>query len=444
MDENGNSVLNKVKKTRKGYGGIVMKKFITLLLALSMTIACFSFTACGKKDNKMKVGLLCLHDDQSTYDKNFIDAFNAACKAKGVKGIIKTDIPENSAECEEAAEDLVDSGCKIVFADSFGHENNVLSVARKHSDVQFCHATGTQAKGANLPNFHNAFASIYEGRFLAGVAAGCKLLAMYEANPGIAKNGVITVGYVGAYDYAEVKSGYTSWLLGIRSVFKDANNGITVNMIVKFTDSWYDQDDEESAATALIDEGCVLISQHADSWGAPMACENLDIPNVSYNGSTESRCPKTFIVSSRINWQPYFEYVIECVQKGNTKEMESDWVGTIASNSVILTPLGKRASVAGTQDVIDTYRNALLNGTKKVFDTSLFTVSSYEGGAYAELTNVMMDENKKLVSAKQNGVEVVKTANGITYFDESVNRSAPYFDINIDGIRLIAASPKKA
>ncbi len=422
-----------------------MKKFITLLLALSMTIACFSFTACGnKKDNRMKVGLLCLHDDQSTYDKNFIDAFNAACKAKGVKGIIKTDIPENSAECENAAEDLVDSGCKIVFADSFGHENNMLSVARKHSDVQFCHATGNQAQAANLPNFHNAFASIYEGRYLAGVAAGVKLLAMYEANNSIAKSGVITVGYVGAYEYAEVKSGYTSWLLGIRSVFKEANNGITVNMIVKFTDDWYNQDDEESAATALIAQGCVLISQHADSWGAPMACENKNVPNVSYNGSTASRCPNTYIISSRINWQPYFEYVIDCVKNEKTAEMDSDWVGTIATNSVVLTPLGEIAPVAGTQATIDTYKAALLNGTKKVFDTSLFTVTSYAGGPYAELTNVTMDESKKLTSAKQNGIEVVKTANGITYFDESANRAAPYFDIDIDGITLIAADPKKA
>ncbi len=432
-----------------------MKKFITLLLALSMTIACFSFTACGKKDGKgsssttsssssnssssqsLTVGLICLHDSDSTYDKNFIDAFNAACNAKGVRGIIKTDIPENSAECENAAEDLVDSGCKIVFADSFGHENNVLEVAKKHSDVQFCHATGTQAAAENLPNFHNAFASIYEGRFLAGVAAGVKLLAMYEANNSIAKNGVITVGYVGAHPYAEVKSGYTSWLLGIRSIFKEANNGITVNMKVQFTNSWYDEDKESSAATALINAGCVLISQHADSWGAPLACEDKGVPNVSYNGSTGDVCEETFIISSKINWQPYFEYVIDCVQNNTTAEMESDWVGTIATNSVQLTELGKNAPAAGTQEKIDAYKAALLNGTKKVFDTSLFTVTSYAGGPYAELTDVTMDENKKLTSAKQNGIEVVKTVNGITYFDESANRSAPYFDIDIVGITVV-------
>ncbi|HBF44498.1 MAG TPA: hypothetical protein DDW16_02545, partial [Clostridiales bacterium] len=279
-------------------------------------------------------------------------------------------------------------------------------------------------------------------RFLAGVAAGCKLLAMYEANPSIAKNGVITVGYVGAYAYAEVKSGYTSWLLGIRRVFKDAGKDVTINMTVKFTDSWYDEQDEKSAALALIDAGCVLISQHADSWGAPTACEEKNVPNVSYNGSTESRCQKTFIVSSRINWQPYFEYVIDCVQNNKTAEMKSNWTGTIKTGSVVLTDLGKIAPAAGTQEKINEYKAALLNGTKKVFDTSLFTVTSYEGGAYAELTDVTMDENKKLTSAKQNGIEVVKTVNGITYFDESANRSAPYFDINIEGIKLIQAEKK--
>ena len=418
-----------------------MKKFITLLLALSMTIACFSFTACGKKkDDRMKVGLLCLHDDKSTYDKNFIDAFNAACEAKGVKGIIKTNIPENDVECENAAEDLVDQGCKIVFADSFGHENNMLTVARKHSDVQFCHATGNQAKAANLPNFHNAFASIYEGRYLAGVAAGVKLLAMYEADNSIAKSGVITVGYVGAYEYAEVISGYTSWLLGIRSVFKEANNGITVNMKVKFTNSWYSEPDESSAATALITADCVLISQHADSWGAPNACEKQNVPNVSYNGSTESSCPKTFIISSRINWQPYFEYVIDCVQNNKTAEMESDWVGTIATNSVVLTDLGKIAPAKGTQTKLDTVKTELINGTRKVFDTSLFTVSSYVGGTFPEFNtaDITIDGNNKLTSAIHNGTQVVKTVNGITYFDESAHRSAPYFDIHIDGIEVVS------
>lgn len=410
-----------------------MKKFITLLLTLSMALACFSFTACGKKDNKMKVGLVCLHDDNSTYDKNFIDAFRAACKAKDVKAVITTNVPE-TAEAKTAAEDLADSGCKLVFADSFGHEDYIIEAAQKFTNVQFCHATGTKAQSARLANYHNAFASIYEGRFLAGVAAGLKLVAMYNANNTIAKSGVITVGYVGAFPYAEVKSGYTSWLLGVRSAVKDAGLSVTVNMKVKFTDSWYDQDKEEATAAALINAGCVLISQHADSWGAPMACENAGVPNVSYNGSTASRCPNTFIVSSRINWQPYFEYIIECVK--NNEAIDTDKTGTIADGSVELSALGN-AAVAGTEAVLNTYKAALQNGTKKVFDTSLFTVSAYVGDQFAELTNVTFDaDTKVLTGAKKNEFDVVKTVNGITFFDESTVRSAPYFDIDIDGIAL--------
>lgn len=410
-----------------------MKKFITLLLTLSMALACFSFTACGKKDNKMKVGLVCLHDDNSTYDKNFIDAFKAACKAKDVKAVITTNVPE-TAEAKTAAEDLADSGCKLVFADSFGHEDYIIEAAQKFTNVQFCHATGTKAQSAGLANYHNAFASIYEGRFLAGVAAGLKLVAMYNTDNTIAKSGVITVGYVGAFPYAEVKSGYTSWLLGVRSAVKDAGLSVTVNMKVKFTDSWYDQDKEEAAATALIGAGCVLISQHADSWGAPMACENASVPNVSYNGSTASRCPNTFIVSSRINWQPYFEYIIECVK--NNEAIDTDKTGTIADGSVELSALGN-AAVAGTEAVLNTYKAALQNGTKKVFDTSLFTVSAYAGGQFAELTDVTFDaDTKVLTGAKKNEFDVVKTVNGITFFDESTVRSAPYFDIDIDGIAL--------
>ena len=295
-----------------------MKKLLTLLLAAIMVAACcFSLTACGAEENgdDVKFGLICLHDENSTYDKNFIDAFKAACATKGVKYLIKTGIPE-SAKCKEAANDLVDQGCNLIFADSFGHEDFIMEAAEEHTNVQFFHATGTKAHTSSLKNYHNAFASIYEGRYLAGVAAGMKLKEMIDA--GQIKdnqkdaNGNVKVGYVGAFTYAEVISGFTSWYLGIKSV---VNN---VVMDVQFTGSWYDETAEKEAANTLISGGCALISQHADSWGAPSACETAKVPNVSYNGSTESQCPNTFIVSSRINWQPYFEYVIDCAKNGTS------------------------------------------------------------------------------------------------------------------------------
>ena len=218
--------------------------------------------------------------------------------------------------------------------------------------------------------------------------------------------------------------------------------GITVNMKVQFTFEWYEETKEANAAKALIDAGCVLISQHADSWGAPTTCEDKNVPNVSYNGSTESKCPKTFIVSSKINWQPYFEYAIDNVKAGTP--FAKDWTAglgdDIYTGSVCLSAFGAKAPVAGTAEAVAAVAAQLKAGTMKVFDTSKFAIQDYTVDAYAALTEVTKDENGKMLTAKQNGVSVIKTEGGITYFDESnteTNRSAPYFDINIVGIEII-------
>lgn len=423
-----------------------MKKLLALVLSLATAFACCStLVSCSEKSEKIKVGLIALHDDKSTYDANFINAFKAACAAKDVTPVIETNIDEK-AICETTAKNLADEGCKLVFADSFGHESFLRAAAKAYPDVQFAHATGTTMQNdTELKNFHNAFASIYEGRYLAGYAAGLKLVDMYNKDNTIANDGVITVGYVGAFPYAEVKSGYTSWLLGVREAVSESVQNLTVNMKVKFTNSWYDEALEKEAANALIEAGCKLISQHADSWGAPTACEDKKVPNVSYNGSTESKCPDTYIVSSRINWQPYFEYIIECVKTGKT--IDKDWVAglgdTLYDGSVCLAELGKKAPIEGTEAKLNAVAAKLKKGEIRVFDTSKFTINdkTYEESQFAALTEVKKDENGKLIAAKQNGFEVVKTDKGITYFDESntsTNRSAPYFDIDIDGITEIA------
>ena len=277
----------------------------------------------------LKAGFIFLHDENSTYDLNFLNAAKAACEKLGVECVIKTNIPEGQ-ECYEAACELADAGCNFIFADSFGHEDYMIEAAKEYPDVQFSHATGTKAHTENLANFHNAFASIYDGRYLAGIVAGMKLNEMID-------NGEITadqakMGYVGAYTYAEVISGYTSFFLGARSVCP------TVTMEVTFTGSWYDETAEKEGANKLIENGCVLISQHADSMGAPTACETAGVPNVSYNGSTEAACPNTFLVSSRVNWEPYFEYAIKCVADGTP--IDTDWCGTLETGSVELSDLG--------------------------------------------------------------------------------------------------------
>ena len=399
-----------------------MKKLVSLLLVLLMCVGvCASFAACGSDDNKgnsyenIKVGVILLHDENSTYDLNFMNGVESAVAALGMSKeqiIYKRNIPE-SDKAYEAACDLADLGCQIVFADSFGHEEYILKAAKEYPEVQFCHATGTTAHTAGVVNFHNAFASIYEGRYLAGVAAGLKLNEMIESGKITADQAVM--GYVGAFTYAEVISGYTSFYLGAKSVCP------SVTMKVKFTGSWYNETREKSYALELINSGCVLISQHADSMGAPSVCQEKLVPNVSYNGSTLADCPDSFIVSSRIDWAPYFTYIINCIK--DNKAIDTDWTGSIATGSVVLTDINTAVAAAGTADAIAAKKALLENGTLKVFDTANFTV-----GGKPVTEAIVKDGGDN---------SVIKTAGGITFFDESGFRSAPYFELRIDGITLI-------
>ena len=412
-----------------------MKKFLALLLALVMV---FALAACGEPGTEettpageettpagetagvakedLKVGFIFLHDENSTYDLNFINAANAAIEELGLSEDqyeFRMNVPEGQ-ECYDAAAELAEDGCDFIFADSFGHESFMIEAAREFPEVQFAHATGTRAHTEGLANYHNAFASIYEGRYLAGIVAGLKLNEMID-------NGEITadqakMGYVGAYTYAEVLSGYTSFFLGARSVCP------SVTMDVTFTGSWYDESAEREAANNLINGGCVLISQHADSMGAPSACEAAGVPNVSYNGSTAANCPETYLVSSRIDWTPYLVYAINCVING--EPIDADWTGTIETGSVVLTELGENVA-EGTQEAIDEAQAALLDGSIHVFDTSTFTVEGETVTSF--MADVNTDENN------EGDTEVVHDG----YFSESEFRSAPYFTLQIDGINLL-------
>ena len=418
-----------------------MKKFTALLLSIAMVA---TLCACGSTADTaatdataetaetteatettdaaateaavtVKAGFICLHDENSTYDLNFINAAKEACEKMGIEYVIKTNIPE-AQECYEAACELADAGCNFIFADSFGHEDYMIEAAKEYPDVQFCHATGTKAHTENVANFHNAFASIYEGRYLAGIVAGMKLNEMIDAGEITAEEA--KMGYIGAYTYAEVISGYTSFYLGAKSVCP------SVTMEVTFTGSWYDETAEKEGANTLINDGCVLISQHADSMGAPTACETAGVPNVSYNGSTASACPNTFLVSSRIDWAPYFEYAMGCVANGTA--IDTDWVGTLATGSVKLTDLGENVA-EGTADAIAAAQADIESGKTHVFDITTFTV---EG---AELSSYQADVDTDPDYAPDH--EVITDG----YFNESGEgfRSAPYFDVKIDGITLL-------
>lgn len=408
------------------------KKLLALLLAVALVATLVvGLVACNDNNNggeelqaiakeDIKIGLICLHDANSTYDANFINAMKEAVKDLGLDEskqlVIKTGIPESDA-CYNTAVELVEQGCNIIFADSFGHEDHIIRAAEEYPAVRFFHATGTKAHTENLANFHNAFASIYEGRYLAGVAAGMKLVELYGDDNGAVSDANAKIGYVGAFPYAEVKSGYTSFFLGVRSVVANAT------MEVKFTSSWYDEPTEKDVAKQLINRGAKLISQHADSMGAPTACKEAGIPNVTYNISTEKDCSGTYVIGSRINWAPYYKYIVECAIAN--KEVGADWTGTLSTGSVEVLEIGA-AAAPGTAEKIAEVKAKLQNGEIKVFDTNNFTVggqklSSYvadvdDAGDYVPETEVVVD--------------------GILL--ESYYRSAPYFAADIDGITILA------
>ena len=417
-----------------------MKKFLAILLA---AVLCFALAACGGTGNEepeklgmsespiaevalnidyevpedFKIGFICLHDENSTYDLNFLNAVDKIQEALGLTDeqvIVRVNVPEGD-ECYVAAKDLVGEGCNIIFGNSFGHEDFLIKAAKEFPEVEFCHATGTKAHTEGLDNYHNAFASIYEGRFLAGVAAGLKINEMIKAGTITAEQA--KMGYVGAFTYAEVISGYTSFYLGAKSVCP------SVTMDVQFTGSWYDATEEKNAAEALIARDCVLISQHADSMGAPGACEAAKIPNVSYNGSTYDSCFETFIISSAINWAPYYNYIIGQYAKG--EKIAADWCGGIKEGSVVLTGINQDVAAEGTADEIKAAVEKIKAGELKVFDAATFTVN----GEALESYKADVDTD----AAYTADTEVI--ADG--YFHESEFRSAPCFDLRIDGINLL-------
>ena len=417
-----------------------MKKILSLALVLVMVLG---LAACGSKTEApaattaaaaeagettaaaetqapvadVKLGFIFLHDENSTYDLNFMNGAKEAIAALGLtedQYLFRTNIPEGQ-EAYDAACELADAGCNIIFADSFGHEDYIIQAAKEFPDVQFCHSTGTKAHTEGLSNYHNAFAAIYEGRYLAGVVAGLKLNEMIEKGEFTAEEA--KMGYVGAFTYAEVVSGYTSFYLGAKSVCP------SVTMDVTFTGSWYDETAEKEGANKLIQNGCKLISQHADSMGAPTACETAGVPNVSYNGSTVAACPNTFLVSSRINWAPYYEFVVNCVKNGEA--IPADWTGTIETGSVVLTDINEAACAAGTAEKLEEVKAAIEAGTTKVFDTTTFTVDGKAVESY--MADVDTD------AAYTPDTEVIEDG----AFQESTKRSAPYFDLKIDGINLL-------
>lgn len=417
-----------------------MKKQLFLMSALALT----ALTSCGGQGGGIKVGLICLHDKNSTYDANFIEAFESACEEAKKDGKISdysyvTDVAEDDA-CYNAAERFVHQGYSIIFSDSYGHDPYMRKAAQAFPNVFFSSATGDKANiETELPNYHNAFASIYEGRYLAGKAAGQYLLENDFKDKDVAGQ-TVTLGYVGAYPFAEVKSGYTSWYLGVKSMFQNAE----VKMKVTFTNEWYHYEKEAAAAQKLIDADCILISQHADSMGAPNTCKEKGIPNVSYNMNTaemDPTCKDTYIAHSRINWKPYYATVLNTAvgspiagEKGG-----HDWTGTLSGGSVEYNV----SDLVKNKKPIEDAEKELKDGTLHVFDTSKFSYEGETGEHIAvdgdkHLTKYEVDINgndqeTEIGEHKYVYKDIVK--NG--YVHESEERSAPSFALDIKGIEII-------
>ena len=354
----------------------------------------------------LKVGLIFIGDENEGYTAAHYNGAKEMQEALGLSDdqiIIKWTIPEDET-CYDAAVDLADQGCQIIFANSFGHEDYMKQAAEEFPDVEFCHATGYQAASSGLANMHNFFTSVYESRYVSGVVAGLKLNEMMAADSSL----VPKIGYVGAFPYAEVISGYTSFFLGVRSVCPEAE------MEVTYTNSWASFDLEKEAAEALIADGCVLISQHADTTGAPTACEAAGVPCVGYNISMIATAPNNALTSASINWGPYYTFAAESVVNGT--EIPADWCQGYSEGADKITELNDAVVAEGTADKVKEVEDAIKVGELHVFDTATWTVNGKKPEDDAEL----MEKYKDYIFDG--------------YFHESELASAPSFDIKIDGI----------
>ena len=421
-----------------------MKKFLAMLLALVMVL---SLAACGgdkaeepaqsgepvttepaeETGAEVKVGLICVHDENSGYDAAHIEGLKTACAELGIPDsqiVMKYNIPEDET-CQDTAVDLAEQGCNIIFSDSYGHQMHMQAVAEEYPDVIFVACTGDMAANSGLANFKNMFPYTYESRYVSGIVAGMKLKELMDAG----KVSDPYIGYVGAFPYAEVVCGYTAFLLGIQSIVPEAH------MDVQYTNSWYDPSKEAETANALMARGCVIIGQHADSTGSPSAVqEALEkgtvAYSVGYNIDMLSVAPDAALTSAQNNWSVLYKHMLEKFMAG--EEIPTDFACGYADGAVMISALGGSCA-EGTQEAVDAAWAGIKDGSLKVFDTSKFTCQPSTDGSY------QVDADGHVTSAfglDTNGDWVNDAGEAIEdgAFVESVLRSAPYFGLRIDGI----------
>ena len=321
-------------------------------------------TETGAPEGKtVKVGLICIGDENDQgYTYNFIRGKEAATEALAAEGInvewvTKYNIGEDST-CEDANIELAEAGCQLIINNSYGFEDYMLKVAPDYPEIEFIACTNLNSTFDDLDNTHNAFANIHEGRYLAGVAGGMKLQQMIDE--GTISEDEAVIGYVGAYPYAEVISGFTAFYLGARSVCPSAT------MKVKYVNSWSNATEEANAASALADEGCVLISQHSDNTTPATAAQAAGVFHCGYNNDMTEVAPEASLISCRIDWSPYFQYAIKAVVNGES--FDQDWTAGYGEGSVALTTLNEAIAAPGTAEKLAEVEAALADGSLHPFD----------------------------------------------------------------------------
>lgn len=439
-----------------------MKKILSAVLCALLVLTCVAFAACsntpaeeskpaeptaygftGEKDlaksgtvdtvaadvnvtgdpSAVKIGLILVGDDTEGYTKAHMDGIKGAAQALGISDsqlLWKYKVEESEA-VTEAGKQLITEGCTYIFSNSYGHQDYMAALAKDYPNVHFVAMTGDTAAKTNLPNFSNAFTAVYESRYVSGVIAGLKLAELIKDGKISDSNKSgdnIKIGYVGAFNYAEVVSGYTAFYLGLKSV---VNN---VVMDVQYTSSWFDFDKEKAAAETLISRGCVIIGQHADSAGAPTAVQEAFkkgtvVYSVGYNVSMLDACPDAALTSASNTWQVYYQYAFsEAINGGN---IATNWAAGYGRAAVNTTELGK-ACAPGTEEKVAEVVAKLKSGEVKVFDTTKFTVGGKNvTWAYAtDSDGDWANDSNNVISDGQ--------------YYESYVQSAPSFSLRIDGI----------
>lgn len=435
----GPDVKRKGALTHEKLLGIVLSAAMLLSMAACGSTAASSAAADSTADaatatdaaaSDLKVGVITIGDETEGYTAAHINGIKAAAQKLGMSDsqiVWKYKVPEG-AECSDAAEDLVGQGCNLVVSNSYGHQTYIVEEAEKYPDVTFVSMTGDFAALTGLDNFKNAFTNVYESRYVAGVVAGMKLQELVESGTltpetqpnSFTADGKVKIGYVGAYNYAEVVSGYTAFFLGVQSVYPN------VAMEVMYTNSWFDIDKEGAAAEALIANGSVIIGQHADSTGAPAATQKQKDAgkicySVGYNIDMLETAPTAALTSATNVWEVYYEYLFKSMMDGENPA--TNWSEGYNEGAVAITDLGPEVA-EGTAEKVAEVEAALKDGSLHVFDTSKFTVNG-ETVTTAPIDLTFYDYSTGTPVAVYQGDTEEAITDG--YFSESTLRSAPYF-----------------